>query len=97
MKHTCQEFNESEFVPYSNELCRACQSESGKHESAWVIEADGSYWTGTHVDSRGFQQDVNEAVRFARFEDAEKVKHWLMPTLAFALKAVEHVWVDSAQ
>ena len=68
-----------------------------ERESGWLIEADGSYWAGTHLDARGFQKDVNAAVRFARFEDAEKVKHWLMPSMAFALRTAEHVWMPNTR
>jgi len=61
--------------------------------SAWLIEADGSYWDGRTIDRNGFCADVNEAVRFSRQQDADRVKHWLMPGLAFALKTTEHVWL----
>lgn len=64
------------------------------NDSGWVIEADRTYWNGKHLDSRGFG-DADDAVRFSRFEDAERVKHWLMPKMAFALKTTEHIWVNS--
>lgn len=62
-------------------------------ESGWVIEADGRYWDGTFANSNGFDPDHNKAVRFARFEDAEKVKHWLLKDHAFALRTTQHVWI----
>lgn len=63
-------------------------------KSAWLIEADGSYWDGRSCDRRAFTKDVNDAMRLSRFEDAERIKHWLIPGLAFALKTTEHVWVE---
>ena len=36
--------------------------------------------------------DVNQAVRFARFEDAEAVRLALMPDFAF--RSVSHEWID---
>lgn len=65
--------------------------------SAWMIEADGTWWTGRAADSTAFSKDPNEGVRFARFEDAERVKHWLLEKHAFALRSTEHVWMDSGR
>jgi hypothetical protein len=65
-------------------------------ELAWLIEADGSYWTGTHPDRRGFNADVNKAVRFVRREDAEKLKWWILEQWAFALRTVQHGWSNGS-
>ena len=65
-------------------------------ETAWLIEANGKWWTGSHTDERGFSTDANQALRFARFQDAEKVKHWLLTVHAFALRSVEHAWIAPA-
>ena len=57
---------------------------------AWLIEgAPGTYWIG-----RGraeFGRDIQEAVQFARQEDAERVLYWLVPNAVSAVcRAVEH-------
>lgn len=63
---------------------------------AWVIEADGAYWDGRHASAAGFDADPNNAVRFVRREDAERVKYWLLKDYAFALRTTEHVWMDGS-
>ena len=40
--------------------------------------------------------DPNEAVRFARQQDAMRVIHWLLESHKSFLKAVEHGWHDKA-
>ena len=63
----------------------------------WLIEADNTYWDGTSVEDPGaFVSDANKAVRFLRFEDAEKVKHWLLAEWAFALRTTQHGFLDAA-
>ncbi len=74
--------------------CENCGQETTQ-ESAWLIEADGSYWDGHAADKRGFVSDVNKAVRFARKEDAEAVKWWVLENWAFALRTTQHVWVNA--
>lgn len=64
-------------------------------EVAWVIEANGSYWDGRLATEAGFTTDPDEAVRFARMEDAERVKYWLLKDHAFALRSTQHVWLDN--
>lgn len=65
---------------------------------AWLVESEpgGLWWDGRFVsrgiDPRFFTRDPNEAVRFARREDAEKVA-----ASSSALKATEHVWMADAQ
>jgi hypothetical protein len=77
--------------------CEACEGENlQQREFAWLIEADGSYWDGHFTDSRGFTRKVDDAVRFARFQDAEAVKHWLLQVHSFALRTTRHCWVNGA-
>lgn len=61
-------------------------------ERGWLIEANGSYWDGRGVGPDGFHDDPNQAVRFARFEDAERVKYHVLGQWAFALRSTEHSW-----
>jgi hypothetical protein len=75
--------------------CNACGQQTDR-EFAWLIEGDGNYWDGKHSDSRGFTRDPNAALRFARFEDAETVKHWLLQAHSFALRTTQHGWVNGA-
>lgn len=72
-----------------------------ERQTAWVIEtAQGEYWNGRAVghDARSaFVKDIDEALRFARKEDAEIVRCWLfgMPGqgLGWALRSMEHIWL----
>jgi hypothetical protein len=76
--------------------CESCGGENlHQQELAWLIEADGSYWDGHFADSRGFNRDVNAAVRFSRFQDAEAVKHWLLQAHSFALRTTQHIWINA--
>jgi hypothetical protein len=71
---------------------------SDEIQEVWLIEANGSYWDGRSTDAGAFSRNANDAVRFSRFEDAEKVKYWLLGDYAFALKTTQHVWFkDAAQ
>ncbi len=74
--------------------CDGCGRQTDR-EYAWLIKADGSYWTGTYPDKLGFETDVNKAVRFARREDAEKVKWWVLENWAFALRTTQHGWMNA--
>jgi hypothetical protein len=61
-------------------------------ETAWLIEADTPpvYWKGTVV----LTPNADEAIRFARREDAERtIKALLLPAV---FHAVEHSWMDRA-
>jgi hypothetical protein len=75
--------------------CDGCGQQT-MNEFAWLIEADGSYWDGHYPDKRGFVPDVNKAVRFSRFEDAEAVKWWILQSWAFALRTTQHGWSNAA-
>lgn len=71
-------------------------TDTTQHSVAWLVESEpgGLWWDGRFVsrgiDPRFFTRDPNEAVRFARREDAEKVA-----ASSIALKATEHVWLAS--
>jgi hypothetical protein len=67
--------------------------DKGTRQTVWLIEANGTYWDGSSLTKSAFVKGAGKAVRFSRFEDAEKVKYWLMPDHAFALKSTEHVWM----
>jgi len=61
------------------------------NKSVWLIEGAGVYWCGRSPDD--FQNKTEEAVRFARQEDAERVLGWIVPEQMRRLcRTVEHVW-----
>lgn len=69
-------------------------------ETAWVIEGTGdgspTYWDGKDADSPFFTTDHTEAIRFARKEDAERAKYWLLPeVLRGVVASREHGWVKT--
>lgn len=58
----------------------------------WLIEdAQGQYWDGRRADS--FTRKHDEAVRFSRFEDAERVRCWLVKS-GQHFRSVQHAWVQ---
>lgn len=68
-------------------------------DTAWLIEGGDGYWTGRTMWE--LDRDQNEACRFARQADAERVRLWLIlsegmagKVFASALKSTEHVWMD---
>ena len=64
-------------------------------ETGWMIETgDHKYWNGKRANADGFTHDPNDAVRFARFEDGERVIHWLMREFHVFLVTRQHVWID---
>jgi hypothetical protein len=66
-----------------------------ERESGWLIEtASGLYWTGRELMSSSFDKDPNNAVRFARLEDAEIVRCWLLEEHGgWAMKSTEHIFL----
>ena len=61
----------------------------------WLIETgDHKYWNGKHANADGFTHDASDAVRFARFEDSERVIYWLMSQYAVFLCSRQHKWFD---
>ena len=64
-------------------------------EFGWLIETgDHKYWNGKRADSDGFTHDPNEAVRFARFGDSERIIHWLMQSYSVFLVSRQHSWMN---
>lgn len=66
-----------------------------KSEFAWVIEIGDTsrplYWTGR--DIQDFTTSNERALRFAREEDAETVKRYLVqPNVLQNCRVVEHGW-----
>lgn len=61
----------------------------------WLIEtARQTYWDGRKVgDDANYVSDANEACRFARVEDAEIVRCWLLDTGPQKLRSTEHMFV----
>lgn len=60
----------------------------------WLIETgDHKYWDGRKANDGGFTDDPNDAVRFARFEDSERVIHWLMRAWSVFLVSRQHSWM----
>jgi hypothetical protein len=70
------------------------EHEQMAEELAWLIETgDHKYWNGRHANADGFTSDPNDAVRFARFEDSERVIYWLMEKFKVFLVSRQHKWV----
>ena len=63
-------------------------------ETGWVIEGDACYWNGASLDSKAFVRKPEDAVRFARKQDAIVVKERLFEPHAFALRVSQHTWID---
>lgn len=60
----------------------------------WLIETgDHKYWSGRTANVEGFTDNPNDAVRFARFEDSERVIHWLMRAWSVFLVSRQHSWM----
>jgi hypothetical protein len=60
-------------------------------DSAWLIEGAGVYWCGRGATD--FSPNVDEAVRFSRQEDAERVLHWIIPATTSAVcRTAQHMW-----
>ena len=66
-------------------------------EKGWLIEtARTTYWDGRQIgDDAVFVSDPNAAVRFARFEDAEIVRCWLLEKIQTPqrLRSSEHIFM----
>lgn len=64
----------------------------------WLIECGRqTWWDGRKpgLDAE-FTSDPNEAIRFARFEDAELARCWLLEPIQHLLRATEHAWPAKA-
>ncbi len=67
-------------------------------ELAWVIETGGNpllYWNGHHVET-GWTEKHQDALRFARFVDAETIRCWLVMKGATMARSVQHGWATKA-
>lgn len=67
-------------------------------ESAWLIEANTSWWLGCHVGEKLSEScfgPANDAVRFSRKQDADIVLYHFMSGQV-GLRSTEHVWMDDA-
>lgn len=67
-------------------------------ETGWVIESGGSpneYWHGRFTTTQGFTRDINQAVRFARREDGEVVRCWLLGDIGKMCRTSDHAWVPN--
>lgn len=61
-------------------------------EFAWLIEGKGpQYWDGRGTDTAAMTYKHDDAVRFARPQDADRVIHWLLNQ---EYRAVEHGWEE---
>jgi hypothetical protein len=60
----------------------------------WMIEdrnaPRGRWWSGF-----GYSYEPNEAIRFARKEDADKVILTVLADEPYSLIATEHIWNDN--
>ena len=65
-------------------------------ETGWLIETGArTWWDGRQPGiSATFTSDASEAIRFARFEDAERARCWLLEPIAKTLSSTEHLWQD---
>lgn len=65
-----------------------------KREAGWLIEtARQTYWDGRQIgDGATFVSDPNEAIRFARFEDAEIARCRLLEDTG-KLRSSEHIFL----
>ena len=67
------------------------------HLIAIVGEEQRSFldlFNGKHADADGFTSDTNDAVRFARREDSERVIYWLMEKYKVFLVSRQHKWLE---
>ena len=62
-------------------------------ETGWVIEtARTEYWEGRQPDA--FSPSHEQAMRFARFEDAERARIYLVDKkIGPHCRSVEHLWI----
>jgi hypothetical protein len=72
------------------------ETTAGKEETGWLIESASpqgvpQYWDGHRNNS--FTIDHNDAVRFARYEDAERVRAWTVSEpIRMHCRSVMHMW-----
>lgn len=62
--------------------------------TGWLIETgDHLYWNGRRSDQSSFTSDPNDAMRFQRREDADRIIYWLLEDFSTFLVAREHSWL----
>jgi hypothetical protein len=88
----------AEAVKENYDLAREIAEElNAPHQkSRWLIEtARQTWWDGrkTGLDAF-FTPYPNEAIGFARFEDAEVARCWLLEPLMETLRSTEHIFLD---
>jgi hypothetical protein len=72
------------------------RKEAMAEQNGWLIESNSpqgvpQYWDGR--ENHSFTTDAHDAVRFARFEDAERVRAWmLLKAIREHCRSVEHMW-----
>ncbi len=85
---------------YCAEAAAAIRGLLAAGERGWLIEtARNEYWDGKKIgDDAMFVRNANEACRFARFEDAEAVRCWLLERNPGRgrLRSAEHVFLPAA-
>jgi hypothetical protein len=65
-----------------------------ERQSGWIIEGAATCWCGQ--SEHDFRQNYNEAVRFARYVDADRVLHWMLPEpYRRTCRVSEHVWMPT--
>lgn len=81
--------------------CPACVNENAveQRETAWLIENGRQEWWDGRVAGvyAVFTKDHSEAMRFARFEDAERARCWLLQPITAHLRSTEHVWMSNGR
>jgi hypothetical protein len=67
------------------------------HESGWLIERHVNsqllHFNGKFTDERGFTPKHDDAIRFAREDDASTVLAWLLSGNG---RVAEHIWSDES-
>ncbi len=86
-------FGEKTFPPNAKPLFPNLLSLGSRApESAWLIEMKSenkpSWWTGS-----GWSSDANDAIRFVRQQDADKIILYEMESLMWRAVATEHQFV----
>lgn len=73
---------------------RAAEAEATQTEFGWLIESGSgsspSYWDGRGIAT--FILDSNDAVRFSRRADAERVLGWIVRPIGVEVRIVQHGW-----
>ena len=61
----------------------------------WMIETGRqTWWNGRGNTAAYFTDKPQEAIHFARFQDAEVIRCWLLDGLSEMLRATEHMDIE---